>query len=317
MLAGKRDTMRIGMITSGGDSPGMNPCVANLTLLGHERGHEMFAFPRGYCGIRDNKIQPIRPVDVYGLHRRGGTAIKADRLPSLTDPDMQMHLVEVLRENDLQALVVMGGDGSFRGAYSLSRMADDINFIGIPSTIDNNIYGSDYSLGYDTALNKLVSYIDDITDTAESMYPRVFFIETLGGPDRYFTRLPVLMGICDFCLVPEQPMTKEGVAAKVKSILDRGEKDYVIVTVAESLEQTPAIIDHVNKTLGVSVKFNLIGYQQRGGAPTALERIHAAHFAIKALDAIEDGTRNVYVAYKAGQYNYLGLDLANRKKCCD
>lgn len=306
--------MRIGIITSGGDSPGMNPCIADLALQGHARGHEMFTFSRGFCGIYENKIQSIYPNQAYGLHRRGGSVIKADRLPSLIQPDVQSHVAKVLSDNGIQSVIVLGGDGSFRGANALSQIDDETNYIGIPCTIDNNIYGSDYSLGFDTALNKLVNYIDDITDTAESMYPRVFFIETLGGSDHYFVKLPVLMGISDFCLIPKQIISPEGVTGRIKEILDRHDKNYVIVTVAEAMELIPKILDDVKRSLGISVKYNMIGYQQRGGAPTALERIHAAQFATKALDAIENSVKNVYIAHCAGQYIYQSLDLSIREK---
>lgn len=292
----------------------MNPCLAELTIGGCAGGHRMLCFAGGFRGIKDNMLRTLRPEDVYGLHRRGGTAIKTDRLPELVQPDMQRHLADVLQRNAIDALVVLGGDGSFRGADTLCKVAIQTNFIGIPCTIDNNVYGSEYSLGHDTALNKLVAFIDDITDTGASMYPRVFFVETLGGPDSYFSRLPVRMGISDFCITPECPITAREVTAKIDSLLRNGQKNYVIVTVAEEMPQTGDIISHVKQTLGISVKYNLIGYQQRGGNPTALDRLHAAGFARKALDAAQQGMRNIYIAYEKGQYAYKSLTLAIRRK---
>lgn len=306
--------MNIAIITSGGDSPGMNPCIADLVMGASGRGHKTFCFRGGYPGIRDNRISPLTPADVRGWHRQGGTNIHSDRLRELKDPAVQKQLVEVLEQNEIDALIVLGGDGSFHGARALSQQGGRTNFIGIPCTIDNDIWGSDYTLGFDTALNKLAAYIADVTDTAFSMYPRVFLIETLGGPDGYFPRAAAQMGICDEYITFDHPADVDALCGKIEKLIHEDHLRYVLCSVAEAYPGLPALMEQMQKKLNMPVKYNNISYQQRGGVPTAAELIHAANFARLALDACESGLRNQYVVYEKGRYGYRNFSEAKHKK---
>jgi 6-phosphofructokinase 1 len=311
--------MNIAVITSGGDSPGMNPCLAQITKIAEGRGHRVFGYRRGFLGIRDADYTELFPKDVEGLYKLGGTFLKTGRMPELRQVEWQQKLIDNLAKNDIEALIILGGDGSFRGALALHNLNRNLNIIGIPSTIDNNIYGSDYTLGFDTALNKQMAYIDDISDTGMSLPGRVFFVETLGAWDGYLTHSSVLMGMADFCVLTEIPMTDEDICQKVKELLAKGEKSYVLATFAEgtpenSIHRMLKAAEYVAKQLGVKVKSNVLGYQQRGGVPTALERIHAAGFAKYAVDAVDKRIINKYIAYAKGEYVYLDIGEASKKK---
>lgn len=306
--------MNIAVLTSGGDSPGMNPCIAKLVLEGEKRGHNVYGYMGGYPGILSCKANRLHSRDIYGLFRLGGSILKSGRLPELTQREVQRAVIERLTNDKIDALIVLGGDGSLRGAKDLGEMGTGINFIGIPCTIDNNIYGSDYTLGHDTALNRLVQYIDDITDTALSMGKRIFLVETLGGPDGYFARSMVDIGICDFAVTREHPLTDDEVADRIADIFSENNKDFVIVAVAEHTFPSDSLLEAIRNRLHIEPKINMIAYQMRGGRPTAFERLHAASFALCALHAIESGVHNKYVVYVDGRYKLEDLSLAGNAK---
>ncbi len=309
--------MNIAVITSGGDSPGMNPCVAQIVREAKAKGHEVFAYKRGFLGIRDNDFIKLSLQDVQGWYKLGGTVLKTGRFPELKEEKWQKKLVENLALNKIDALIVIGGDGSFRGALALHHADEKLNVIGIPGTIDNNIYGSEYTLGHDTALNKQMIYIDDISDTGMSLPGRVFFVETLGAWDGYLTHSSVLMGMADCSVLVEKPMSNEEICDKVKELLEKKDRDYVLITFAEGCYQTIEAAAYVKEKLGVNIKVNLLGYQQRGGVPTAQDRMHAAGFAKYAVQAVDEGRKNVYVVYASGKYDYLDITCAENKKIFD
>lgn len=309
--------MNVGVLTSGGDAPGMNPCVAQIVRGCWARGYSVLGYRRGFYGVRDDDCVLLTPKDVQGWYKLGGTELRTGRMPELAEAEWQERLAGRLMERGIDGLIVVGGDGSFRGAAALHRSNERLNVIGIPATIDNNIYGSDYTLGYDTALNKQVAYIDDISASAMSLPGRVFFVETLGAWDGYLPHSSVLMGMADFSVLVERPLTNEEICVRVGECLARAERDYVMVTFAEGSQQMFEAAACVREKLGLNVKCNLLGYQQRGGVPTALDRLHASGFAQYALRALDCGLRNKYVVYREGRYDCLDIACANRKKVFD
>jgi 6-phosphofructokinase 1 len=309
--------MNIAVITSGGDAPGMNPCVARIVTEASAKGHRIFAYRRGYCGILEKDLVELGPIDVESWYKLGGTMLKTGRLPSLVEEAVQKQLVANLEEQKIGALIVIGGDGSFRGALDLSRHDPQLNVIGIPGTIDNNIFGSHYTLGHDTALNKLVNYIDDISDTAMSLPGRVFFVETLGAFESYFPKSAELMGMADFCVLCTPRTSNDEVLDKVAEYRKRARRSYVLATFAEETKQMFEAADLVREKLKLNVKCNLLGFQQRGGVPTACDRMHASGFARHALTAIEKGIFKKYVVYAHGVYDYRDIEDALQKKKFD
>ena len=305
------------MITSGGDAPGMNPCVAQIVKEATRNQYKIYGYKHGFLGIRDNDYEILEPKDIQGWYKLGGTLLGTGRFPELKEKKWQEKLVENLQKNQIDALIVIGGDGSFNGALKLHEIDSSINIIGIPGTIDNNIYGSDYTIGFDTALNKQVSYIDDISDSALSLPGRVFFVETLGAWDGYLTNSSVLMGMADFAVLVENPMTNEEICKKVEAILNKTDREYVLVTFAEGAYQMFEAAEYVKNKLNANVKCNLIGYSQRGGVPTATDRLHGAGFAKYAIRAIEQGIKNKYIVLKNSKYEYLDIKYASKKKIFD
>jgi 6-phosphofructokinase 1 len=307
--------MKIGIITSGGDSPGMNPCIAGVVKNALAFGHEVYAFEHGFVGVRENKIRRLGLEDVHGIYKMGGTVIKTGRLPELKEQSVQHELIKVLHSNSINVLIVLGGDGSFKGAEDLHACDSSISYIGIPCTIDNNIYKSEYTLGFDTALNKQMAYIDDIMDTALSLPGRVFFVETLGAWDGYLAISSTLMGMADYSVLVEREVTDEEIANIVQAELAK--KQFSLITFAEGTYRMFDTAEYVRKKLGCSIKCNLLGYQQRGGVPTATDRLHAAAFAKCAVKAVHEGIKNKYIAYQGGKYVYIDLKEAVDKKTFD
>jgi len=306
--------MKIGIVCSGGDAPGMNPCIASIYKYASRHRLEVVCIRGGFPGILRKHTVEI-PQDVLpGLYKMGGTVIKTGRLPELKEESVQREIIIQLKKMNIKALIVLGGDGSFKGAMMLNRLESGINFIGIPCTIDNNIYGSEYTLGYDTALNKLVSYIDDITDTAMALPGRVFLVETLGAWEGYFAYGAYEMGMADFCIICECPITDEELLKIVETFMMTNGKGFVLVTIAEGVGNIKHYYDLIKNRLGYNVKMNMIGYQQRGGVPTALERIHAANFARMAVEACLNDISGKYIAYTEQQYRYIDLEDARKKK---
>ncbi|MDR2094467.1 MAG: 6-phosphofructokinase [Treponema sp.] len=309
--------MNIAVITSGGDSPGMNPCVARIVTEASAKGHHVFGYRCGYRGILEKDFIALAPADVENWYKLGGTMLKTGRFPSLVEEAVQERLVLNLKEQKIEALIVIGGDGSFRGALALSRHDPRLNVVGIPGTIDNNVFGSQYTLGHDTALNKLVNYIDDISDTAMSLPGRVFFVETLGAFESYFPKAAVLMGMADFCVLYAPRTTNEEIVQKVAAFREGAERSYVLAVFAEESKQMFEAADLTGEKLKIKVRCNLLGFQQRGGVPTACDRMHAAGFARYALAAIEGGLFRKYTVYSNGVYGYRDLDDARQKKVFD
>jgi len=304
--------MKIGIITSGGDSPGMNPCIAGLVKNALAFGYEVCAFEYGFVGIRENRIRKLGLEDVHGIYKMGGTILKTARLPELKKREVQQELIDVLHGNGINALIVLGGDGSFKGAEVLYSLDSSINYICVPCTIDNNIYKSEYTLGFDTALNKQMEYIDDIMDTALSLPDRVFFVETLGAWDGYLAMSSTLMGMADYSVLVEREVSDDEIADIVQAALAK--KRFSLITFAEGTYRMFDTAEYVRKKLNCSIKCNLLGYQQRGGSPTATERLHAAAFAKYALKAVHEGIKNKYIAYQGGKYVYIDLKEAVNKK---
>lgn len=306
--------MNIAVITSGGDAPGMNACIAQLVKEGAGAGYDLFGYEGGFLGIRDHKKVALSIHEVQDWYKLGGTKLRTGRFPQLKERRWQEELAANLERDGVDVLIVIGGDGSFQGALSLHEVCPKLGIIGIPGTIDNNIYGSDYTIGFDTALNTQTSYIDAISDTAMALPGRVFFVETLGAWDGYLTHSSVLMGMADFSVLVEEKRSNEEICERVKAVLDKGERDYVLVSFAEGAYQMFEAADYVREKLGLNVKCNLMGYCQRGGSPSALDRLHAAGFAKYAIKAVKEGVFNKYVVYRDAAYAYLDLREAANKK---
>ncbi|MBM4249678.1 MAG: 6-phosphofructokinase [Euryarchaeota archaeon] len=283
---------RIGILTSGGDSPGMNAAIRSATRVAISRGVEMFGIMRGYQGMIEGDFVPLDRRAVAGIIGRGGTILKTARSKEFMKPAGRARAHEKVRGAGLEGLVVIGGDGSFRGAYKLSSEFD-IPVIGVPGSIDNDSVGTDSTIGFDTAVNIALEAIDRIRDTASS-HDRVFFIEVMGRSSGFIALHSGLCGGAEAILIPEVRGELNELAALLKENRRQG-KLCNIVVVAEGEESGGAFtIANMIKTLtGLDFRVTILGHIQRGGIPTAADRLLATRLGAAAAEALLDGKRNV------------------------
>ncbi len=301
----------IGIVTSGGDAPGMNAAIRAVTRIGHSKGFNVVGFERGWDGILANNFKKLTPRSVGGIVQLGGTILRTFRCPAFEKPECVKHAAENLQQNNVDALVVIGGDGSFRGALDLSKVSG-LQVIGIPATIDNDIYGTDETIGFDTAVNTAVAAIDKIRDTAIS-HERIFIVEVMGRK-RGFLALEV--GICvgaEVILIPEKPLDLPGIIKVMNSNAEKGKRAGIIVA-AEGYGDSSKLAQDIQKQTDFEVRLSIIGYSQRGGSPTARSRLLASLFAEKAVDLIHEQKGNMAVGLQNGVVTSFDLETSARGK---
>jgi 6-phosphofructokinase 1 len=304
-------TKTIGIVTSGGDAPGMNAAIRAVTRVGHSKGCCVLGFERGWDGLLTNQFKKLTPRTVGGIIQQGGTVLRTLRCPAFEDPAGVECAGENLKANGVDALVVIGGDGSFRGALDLSRRSG-IQTVGIPATIDNDVYGTDETIGFDTAINTAVGAIDKIRDTAMS-HERIFIVEVMGRK-RGFLALEV--GICvgaEVILIPEKPLKLDQIVKIMDENSRKGKRAGIIVA-AEGIGDTSLLAKEMQQQTESEVRLSILGYAQRGGSPTARSRFLASSFAQKAVEAILAGEGNRAVGLQSGQIGTLPLTEAATKK---
>jgi 6-phosphofructokinase 1 len=305
----------IGVVTSGGDAPGMNAAIRAITRIGHEKGFQVLGFQRGWDGLLTNSCRKLTPRNVGGIIQLGGTILHTLRCPSFEEEGGVETAAETLSENNVDALVVIGGDGSFRGALDLSRESDAL-IVGVPATIDNDVYGTDETIGFDTAVNTAVGTIDKIRDTAIS-HERIFIVEVMGRK-RGFLALEV--GICvgaEVILIPENPLKLDDVIRMMEENAKKGKKTGIIVA-AEGVGDTSKLAKELQGKTESEVRLSILGYAQRGGSPTARSRLLASLFAERAIELISSGQGNKAVGYKDGGIVSFELkDAAEKRKPID
>jgi 6-phosphofructokinase 1 len=305
----------IGIVTSGGDAPGMNAAIRAVTRVAHAKGFQVIGFERGWDGLLTNTFRRLTPRSVGGIIQLGGTILHTLRCPSFEEEGGVEKGAETLSRNKIEGLVVIGGDGSFRGALDLSRQTDAL-MVGIPATIDNDVYGTDETIGFDTAVNTAVGIIDKIRDTAIS-HERIFIVEVMGRK-RGFLALEV--GICvgaEVILIPERPMELNQVVRLMEESAKKGKRAAIIVA-AEGCGNTSKLAMDMQRQTDSEVRLSILGYAQRGGSPTVRSRLLASLFAEKAVELICKGQGNKAVGLQNGQI--VGFDLekaANSKKAID
>jgi 6-phosphofructokinase 1 len=305
----------IGIVTSGGDAPGMNAAIRAVTRIGHSMGLQVIGFERGWDGLLSNCYKKLTPRSVGGIIQLGGTILHTLRCPAFEEPEGVETGAETLRQNNVDALVVIGGDGSFRGASALGKNSDAL-MIGIPATIDNDVYGTDETIGFDTAVNTAVGTIDKIRDTAIS-HERIFIVEVMGRK-RGFLALEV--GMCvgaEVILIPENPMRLEDICGIMNDNAKKGKRAGIIV-VAEGFGNSSEIAQEIQRQTEFEVRLSILGYSQRGGSPTARSRLLASLFAERAVELICEGKNNMAVGLERGVITHLELEkAANNRKHLD
>ncbi len=279
----------IGVLTSGGDSPGMNATVRAVVRTAAYHEVNVFGIHCGYQGLIDGKVVPLGPRDVGGIINRGGTILHTARCKEFFEPEGRVKAAATLKEYGIEGLVVIGGDGSYRGAMKLHE-EHGIRCIGLPGTIDNDIGGTDFTIGYDTALNIAVEAIDRVRDTAES-HDRLFFVEVMGRHSGYLSMMSGIAGGAEDILVPEAPTDIEHLISHLRAGREKGKRSAIVV-VAEGDDAGNAI--EVAKKVSEISEFKdsrvvVIGHLQRGGAPSAFDRILGSRLGIRAVEALIEG----------------------------
>ncbi len=301
----------IGVVTSGGDAPGMNAAIRAVTRIGHSNGFQVLGFEHGWQGLLSNNFKKLTPRSVGGIIQLGGTMLHTLRCPPFETPEGIETGAETLRKNNVDSLVVIGGDGSFRGALDLAKKSDT-HMLGIPATIDNDVYGTDETIGFDTAVNTAVGAIDNIRDTAIS-HERIFIVEVMGRK-RGFLALEV--GMCvgaEVILIPELPMEIKDVIKVMEDNAKKGKRAGIIV-VAEGCGESNKLTHDLQQQTKSEVRLSILGYSQRGGSPTARSRLLASLFAEKAVELACEGKGNLAVGLQKGGVTRFELEKSARNK---
>ncbi|HZK94798.1 MAG TPA: 6-phosphofructokinase [Prolixibacteraceae bacterium] len=291
----RKKLQKIGVFTSGGDAPGMNAAIRAVTRAALANNLKVVGIRRGYQGMIEGDFVSLKSTDVSGILQLGGTVLKTARSAEFRTPEGREKAYQQLKKAEIDAVVVIGGDGSFTGALVLSQEYN-VSFIGIPGTIDNDMYGTDYTIGYDTALNTVVQAVDKIKDTARS-HGRIFFVEVMG---REAGLLALNSGIAcgaEVILIPEA----KGDFYLLKKFLEKGYKNKEtsgIVMVAEGDEAGGAleIAENVRKEHpDLDVRVSILGHIQRGGSPSARDRVNATKMGVAAVDALLDDQKSIMI----------------------
>lgn len=301
----------IGILTSGGDSPGMNAAIRAITRTAICKGFRVKGIYRGYDGLINNEIKEFTTESVSNIISRGGTILKSARSKEFTTPEGRKKAYENMQKEGIDALVVIGGNGSLTGAKIFAQEYN-VPCIGLPGTIDNDLYGTDLTIGYDTTMNTIVECVDKIRDTANS-HERIFFVEVMGRDAGFLAQNSAIASGAEAAIIPEDSTD----ADQLEHFIGRGirkSKNSSIVIVSESPKCGAMFYaDRVKKEYPqYDVRVSILGHLQRGGSPTARDRIIASRMGAGAIDAILDGQRNVMIGIKNDNIIYVPFTDAIR-----
>lgn len=286
-----RPVKTIGLLTSGGDAPGMNPCIRAVVRAGLARGWRMIGIEDGFEGLIKGRFRELEARDVGGILQRGGTILQTARCDEFMESHGQREAVRSINNAGIDGLVVIGGDGSLHGAETL--VTKGINVVGIPASIDNDVFGTDMCIGVDTALNTIVDAIDKLRDTASS-HNRSFLVETMGRMSGYLAMQSAIITGAELVLVPEVQIEVEVVANAMEAAYARG-KSHCIVVVAEGAKPSISELAELlnSRELGFNTRVTILGHIQRGGKPTAFDRLLASRFGVHAIEFLAEGKTGV------------------------
>ena len=301
----------IGVLTSGGDAPGMNAAIRAVTRAGIYNGFSIKGVYRGYDGLIKGEVKAFTTENVSGIINRGGTILKTARSKEFATPEGMQKAYETCQKEEIDALVVIGGNGSLKGARDFG-MEFDFPVIGLPGTIDNDLYGTDSTIGYDTTMNTIMECVDRIRDTANS-HERIFFIEVMGRDAGFLAQNSAIASGAEAAIIPEE-MTNEDQLAQFMGRGIRKSKKSCIVIVSESPKCGALYYaDRVKKEFpGFDVRVSILGHLQRGGTPSAHDRILASRTGVGAIEAIKQGQRNVMVGIRNNEVVYVPFSEAIR-----
>jgi 6-phosphofructokinase 1 len=299
----------IGIVTSGGDAPGMNAAIRAVTRVACYNGYKVLGFERGWDGLISNHIMPLTARSVSGILEAGGTILHTMRCPYMETAEGLAKAAACLVENHVDGIAVIGGDGSIRAARALSEKVDTL-MVAIPATIDNDVSGTDETIGFDTAVNTAVVEVDKIRDTAVS-HERIFIIEVMGRKRGFLAAMVGLTVGAETILVPEVPFTVEEVFKTIKENAAKGKRSGLIVA-AEGIGDTRDLATAIETNTGRETRLSILGYAQRGGSPTARSRYLASQFGYKAVELLCEGQGNQVVGIKNSKIVSTSLEESCR-----
>lgn len=297
----------IGVLTSGGDAPGMNAAIRAVVRQAISKGKKVKGIKRGYAGLLAEEIVDMQAWNVSDIIQRGGTILQTARCPEFKELEVQKKAAEICRKHKIDGIVIIGGDGSFRGAQALA--AQGINTIGVPGTIDLDIVCTDYTIGFDTAVNTAMEAIDKIRDTSTS-HERCSIIEVMGRSAGYIALWCGLANGAERILLPEKYNYDE--QAIVDNIIQNrklGKQHYIIIN-AEGIGHSTSLARRIEAATGMETRATILGHMQRGGSPTCKDRVYASTMGAYAVDILCDGKSKRIVSYRNGQFCDDDIDEA-------
>lgn len=307
-----KEVKTIGVLTSGGDAPGMNAAIRAVVRTAINKGMKVKGIMRGYAGLLQEEIVDMDGTSVADTIGRGGTILYTARCPEFMTEEGQKRGAEICRKHNIDGLVVIGGDGSYRGAGKLSALG--INTVGLPGTIDLDIVCTDYTIGFDTAINTAMEAIDKVRDTSTS-HERCSIIEVMGRHAGYIALWCGIANGAEDILLPERYDGNEQML--INRIIDnrkRGKRHHIIIN-AEGIGHSASMAKRIEAATGIETRATILGYMQRGGAPTCKDRVYASIMGAKAVELLEKGKTNRVVAYKHGEFLDFDIQEAlNMKK---
>jgi 6-phosphofructokinase 1 len=304
---------RIGILTSGGDAPGMNACIRAAVRTAAASEVEIIGIKRGYTGLITNDMQSLSRNNVSNIIQTGGSILESSRCPEFEKMEGRKRAIENLVKSKVEGLILIGGDGTFRGGTLLAEESS-ISIIGVPGTIDNDVYGTEFTIGFDTAVNCAIEAIDRIRDTART-FERVFFVEVMGHHTGFIALQAGIAGGADSLVIPEQPLDVEAICHKLQKGHRLGKTNAIVVVAeAEKPGFSYEIAQEVAKSTGFETRVCVLGHIQRGGSPTSADRVLATELGVAAVQALVDGTKGNMVGIVGSNITYTPLRETWEKK---
>ena len=306
----------IGVLTSGGDSPGMNAAIRAVTRAAVYHGLRVYGFEDGYRGLLEQNFRKLKYDDVSNILQRGGTILGTARCPEFLEESNRKIAYENLQRLGIDALVTIGGDGTFAGAVQFSK-EHPISVIGIPGTIDNDINGTDYTIGFDTALNNIIDAVDKIRDTASSHH-RVFLVEVMGNNSGVLALHSAAASGAEEVFMPEKTEDLVDIKQKIQRAVDANKSSIIIISEGDQIGGAKEVYESLqDKVLQEKIRVTVLGHIQRGGIPTYLDRLNATLFGEHAVVALLKGKTNIMVGKQGNQIVEVDLTKATTKEQVD
>ncbi len=297
---------KFGILTSGGDAPGMNAVIRAAVRAAEAVEIEIIGIKRGYAGLISGDMAPLARQDVANIVHQGGSILESSRCAEFETPEGRKKAIATVSQHQLSGLILIGGDGTFRGATALAGEGG-VNVIGVPSTIDNDVYGTDFTIGFDTAVSFAMEAIDRIRDTAQT-FERVFFIEVMGHHTGFIALQAALAAGAEGLVIPEEPLNIDAICTNLQQGRELGNRSAVVV-VAEA--QKPGlsyqIAQEVGSRTGLETRVCVLGHLQRGGSPSAMDRVMASDLGAAAVEALAGQPRGVMVGLVGGELVYTPI----------